>query len=150
MPEPLLQATVRTTRFNYTEVKPHFINPCCFGEDFAAWLQAEIADLATHGFELSEPIQEDYGWGIWASRGKDTFWIAIASVQDDGDGEPQATEGEWIVAVNYDPGLDLFKRMFHRADPEAGFRVTERVRSALERAPDIRIVDMDDTGETAR
>jgi hypothetical protein len=27
---------VETDLFEHREVKPHFINPCCFGEDFAA------------------------------------------------------------------------------------------------------------------
>jgi hypothetical protein len=28
-----------TDRFNVSEVKRHFINPCCFGEDLAGWLR---------------------------------------------------------------------------------------------------------------
>jgi hypothetical protein len=31
--------TIETDLFEHREVKPHFINPCCFGEDFAAWLR---------------------------------------------------------------------------------------------------------------
>ena len=38
--------TVETDLFEHREVKPHFINPCCFGEDFAKWLRHELADLA--------------------------------------------------------------------------------------------------------
>jgi len=34
MTRPAFVANAKTRRFNYTEVKPHFINPCCFGEDF--------------------------------------------------------------------------------------------------------------------
>src|SRR5688572_18393598 len=49
--------SVETELFEHREVKPHFINPCCFGEDFARWLRGELADLAASGFELSEPIQ---------------------------------------------------------------------------------------------
>ena len=37
--------TVRTELFNYREVKPHFINQCCFGEDFALWLKDKVAPL---------------------------------------------------------------------------------------------------------
>ncbi len=29
---------LQTGCFSSTEVQEHFINPCCFGEDFAAWL----------------------------------------------------------------------------------------------------------------
>jgi hypothetical protein len=37
--------TVETDMFEHREAKPHFINPCCFGEDFAAWLKQEISPL---------------------------------------------------------------------------------------------------------
>jgi len=56
--------TVRTELFNYREVKPHFINPCCFGEDFASWLKERISPLEDSGFKISEIIQEDYGWAF--------------------------------------------------------------------------------------
>jgi hypothetical protein len=102
--------TVETDRFEHRKVKPHFINPCCFGEDFAAWLKQELAPLAAHGFDFSEPIQEDYGWGMWASHGRDPFWIALSYV---GDG-PQEQPAQCVVSVSYDPGLNLMKRMFHR------------------------------------
>ena len=29
---------VETDLLEHREVKPHFINPCCFGEDFARWV----------------------------------------------------------------------------------------------------------------
>jgi hypothetical protein len=67
---------VETDAFEHRQVKPHFINPCCFGEDFAAWLKGELTPLAAAGFSFSELIQEDYGWGFWAAHGKTRFWIA--------------------------------------------------------------------------
>ena len=67
--------TIETDMFEHREVKPHFINPCCFGEDFAAWMKRELSPLVDDGFTFSEPIQEDYGWGLWAWHGKDPFWI---------------------------------------------------------------------------
>jgi hypothetical protein len=51
--------TVETARFDYLEPKPHFINPNCFGEDFAGWLRGQVSGFAAEGFEISEPIQED-------------------------------------------------------------------------------------------
>ena len=62
--------TVVTDMFEHREVRPHFINPCCFGEDFATWLKQELVRLGDLGFNLSEMVQEDYGWGFWASHGK--------------------------------------------------------------------------------
>ena len=118
---------VETDPFEHREVKPHFINPCCFGEDFAVWLKQELSRFTGLGFEFSEPIQEDYGWGFWASRGKDRFWVALSYV---GDG-PQEAPAQWIVSVVYDPGLNLVKRMFHKGDPQALEQLRDRIRKIL-------------------
>jgi hypothetical protein len=131
---------VRTTRFNYTEVQPHFINPCCFGEDLAAWLASELTSLTAQGFEISEPIQEDYGWGLWVTRGKSKVWIALSSLQDGvDDGEPPATEGEWIVSVEQDYGLNPLRRLLGGSDPAATDLVVKAVRTALEGASDMTV-----------
>jgi hypothetical protein len=130
--------TVETELFNYRDVKPNFINPCCFGEDFATWLKQEVTPtLMSSGYELSNIIQEDYGWGFWASHEKDPFWIAISHMEDEGD-QPSA---EWIVSVNYDPGLSLMKRLFHKPDPAAFDKLRDRIRRALAGNPAIKVVD---------
>ncbi|MGZ7040870.1 MAG: hypothetical protein ACXVH7_03665, partial [Thermoanaerobaculia bacterium] len=79
---------IKTDRFEHREVKPHFINPCCFGEDFAVWLTGELSMLRAAGFHFSEPIQEDYGWGLWAHHGEDPFWIALSYVGEGPTEEP--------------------------------------------------------------
>lgn len=129
--------TVETARFDYREPKPHFINPNCFGEDFAAWLREQVAGFAAEGFEISQPIQEDYGWGFWLSRGKDTFWVAISFVDplDDGSG------AEWVVSVAYDPGLSLIRRLFHKPDTAALERIRDALWAALRADERIRVVD---------
>ncbi|HEX7077046.1 MAG TPA: hypothetical protein VF363_01360 [Candidatus Eisenbacteria bacterium] len=143
MPEPAFEANVRTRRFNYTEVQPHFINPCCFGEDFAAWLAAELAPLAARGFEISEPIQEDYGWGLWVARAKTRIWIALSSLQDGTEDEEAPTspptEGEWVVTVAQDYGLNPLRRLFGGRDAAAAKLVATAVRTALEGASDITV-----------
>jgi len=35
--------TIETDLFEHREVKPHFVNPCCFVEDFALWLKQELS-----------------------------------------------------------------------------------------------------------
>jgi hypothetical protein len=129
--------TVETARFDYQEPKPHFINPNCFGEDFAAWLRERVAGFSAEGFEISEPIQEDYGWGFWLSRAKDTFWVAISFVDrvDDGAG------AQWVVSVAYDPGLSILRRLFHKPDEAALTRVRNAIWDALRTAEGIRIVE---------
>jgi hypothetical protein len=64
---------IKTELFEHREVKPNFINPCCFGGDFALWLIEKLASLRVRGFAFSQPIQEDYGWGFWAYRERDRF-----------------------------------------------------------------------------
>jgi hypothetical protein len=62
--------TIETDLFEHRNVQPYFINPCCFGEDFAAWLKAELSDLE---FCFSEIIQEDYGWAFGLRAAKIAF-----------------------------------------------------------------------------
>src|SRR5437667_3789672 len=82
---------------------------------------SQIAFQRTVESEISEPIQEDYGWGLWASRGKDRFWIAFSYV---GDG-PQEEPAQWVISV------DLVKRLFHKPDPHALGQLRDRVRQIL-------------------
>jgi hypothetical protein len=104
--------TVETDLFEHKTPQPHFINSCCFGEDFAVWLKDRLLPLADRDFVFSAPIQEDYGWGFWAVRRKDRFWVAISYV---GNG-PQDGPVRWVISVNYEPGLRLIDRWFHRSD----------------------------------
>jgi hypothetical protein len=122
--------------FEHREVKPHFINPCCFGEDFAAWLKEEIAPLESSGFSFSEIIQEDYGWGFWAWRGGDPFWVALSYV---GNGQQEAP-AQWVILVDYDPGLNLLKRLFHRPDLKVLEQLRDQVRQAVESNPAMKLV----------
>jgi hypothetical protein len=137
----LESVTVATDLFDHREVKPHFINPCCFGEDFAAWLRDQLGDLAAAGFEISEPIQEDYGWGFWVTGGRDPVWVAL-SFCSCGEG-PTEEPGEWVVSVGYDPGLNPLRRLLHRPDAAAIARVRDRVWKALRSTPGIRVLPDD-------
>jgi hypothetical protein len=128
--------TVETDLFEHREVKPHFINSCCFGEDFAAWLKERLSPLVDSGFNLSNVIQEDYGWGFWASCGKDPFWVALSYV---GDG-PQDAPPQWVISVNYDPGLNLIKHLFHKPNRQALQNLRDHVRQALTSDTAIKIV----------
>jgi hypothetical protein len=122
-----MRLVIETDLFEHREVKAGFINRCCFGEDFAVWLKHELLRFPELGVELSEPIQEDYGWGLWASHGKERFWIALSYA---GDG-PQEAPAQWVVSVTPDSGLNLVKRLFHNPDQQALARLRERVRQVL-------------------
>jgi hypothetical protein len=133
--------SIETDLFEHREVKPHFINLCCFGEDFANWLRDQIADLKHGGFELSEPIQEDYGWGFWVSREQDQYWIALSYC---GDG-PTEEPAEWVVSVGYDPGLNLLRRLFHKPGARGLAQLRSRVWQALRTTPGIRVLEAEGT-----
>lgn len=52
--------TFRSNRFNTSESKSNYINPCCFGDDAAEWLRQQ---LASSGVTVDPKIgQEDFGW----------------------------------------------------------------------------------------
>ena len=83
-----------TNRFNLSEAKDHFINPCCFGEDLAAWLRGA---LAQKGIDASEPGQEDWGWCLDATHEGASYFIAIGGNPDDSASDPN--QGEWRIAI---------------------------------------------------
>jgi hypothetical protein len=128
--------TVETDRFEHQVVKPQFINSCCFGEDFAVWLTKQLSPPANAGFVFSEPIQEDWGWGFWASRQNDRFWVALSYV---GEG-PQQEPAQWAIAANYEPGLNLFARLFHKVDQNALAQLREQILQAVKSDGEIKIV----------
>lgn len=132
---------VETDLFEHREVRPHFMNPCCFGEDFAEWLREQLSPLAVSGYTFSESIQEDYGWVFWVSHGKDRFRVAISYV---GEG-PQEPPAEWIVSVNPDAGLNPIKRLLHKADAAALAELRDRVQRALKANSAIRTTGPADT-----
>ncbi len=126
-------AKVQTDLFEHRRVKSHFMNNCCFGEDFAAWLRQQLADLS--GFEFSGPIQEDYGWGFWATREKDKFWIALSYV---GDG-PTEAPARWIVSIAHNAGPNVIKNLFAKPDLSALEALRSRIRQELENKDGIEI-----------
>jgi hypothetical protein len=146
----MILITVETDMFEHSEVQPHFINPHCFGEDFAGWLIRQLSPLSNFGFTFFDPIQEDYGWGFWVFREKDRFWVAISYV---GNG-PQEGPVQWVISVNYDAGLNLIKRLFHTPDRQTLDQLKEYVMKAVTSNTAIRIVTTPryrtDISETSR
>jgi hypothetical protein len=82
----------RTSRFNLSRVQPHFINPCCFGEDLADWLRGKLFERSVGA---SEPYQEDWGWELRAEFEKNSYYVGVGGNSDDG-----ATDlGQWRIMV---------------------------------------------------
>ena len=126
--------TIETDLFEHREVKPHFINPCCFGEDFAAWLLRELAPLAADGFVVGDPVQEDYGWGFWVRHQRCRFWVALSYV---GNG-PQENPAQWMVSVNPGAGLRLLGRLFRNSCDVTFAVLRDRIWRSLRQHAEIR------------
>jgi hypothetical protein len=126
--------TFRTDLFNHENVLPHFINPCCFGEDLIAWLRPQLDGLP---LTIDESIQEDYGWGFWAELRKDTFWV-FASTFEPESSEPSA---EWGIGIQYDAGLNLWRRLFHKPNRALQLDLCQAIDAALRKEPRIQAVE---------
>jgi hypothetical protein len=83
-----------TNRFNLSEVKDHFINPICFGEDVAAWLRGKLVE---RGIPTIEPGQEDWGWYVESTLGDSVYFIGIGGNPDELSRDPNY--GEWRIIV---------------------------------------------------
>ncbi len=97
----------KTGRFNLSKIGPDFINDCCFGEDFLAWLHDK---LALAGYVVDEPFQEDWGWALMPRRSADNYFVGSSGVSD---GDPKRPDyGEWRIFIEQRPSLKdrLLKR----------------------------------------
>ncbi|MBN1516043.1 hypothetical protein JXA32_05705 [Candidatus Sumerlaeota bacterium] len=81
-----------TDHFNRTEVRDYFINPCCFGDDVATWLMAQ---LEKRHVNVAKIYQEDWGWELDCEFGGSRYFLSIVLVAGDQDGD----YGEWRIYV---------------------------------------------------
>jgi len=84
-----------TSRFNLSKVGEHFINPCCFGEDFAQWLANR---LAQHGVTVRAPYQEDWGWQFSAEDANGRYYVGVGGNSFENPTNPDV--GEWRVMLS--------------------------------------------------
>ena len=73
--------TFHTTAFNITARKPYFINDCCFGDDLARWMIAELRKQNVQAFD--EPAQEDFGWYLTFELANTKYFFLISYRPDD-------------------------------------------------------------------
>jgi hypothetical protein len=121
-------AMVQTDLFEHEKVGGDFINPCCFGKDFATWLRQRISDLP--GFLISDPIQEDYGWGLEVRKNGESIWVAVSYV---GTG-PTKEPGKWVISTS---SGGIIRRLFTRQESNARAVLVERIHNLLETTPGI-------------
>ncbi len=117
--------TFRTNRFNKTEVRAHFINPNCFGDDCGAWL---VGGLREHGWgDMSEPWQEDWGWQTSTARDGHKYLVSVALMEED--------DPEWLVYVQEHTGL--LTRLRGNAGPSALRDLVLAIHDLLTASPDV-------------
>jgi hypothetical protein len=135
----MLDLVVRTNAFNTSRVEPHFINPTCFGEDFARWLAARLSAV---GLEVAGPGQKDWGWYLDLVHEGRTHIVGI-SFASPAAAEKSGTEetSEWHVTIDA-PRL-LSEVLTMRKNRTAPPSVVDAVRHALQSRPDIAFVHDD-------
>lgn len=93
----MIDLIFNTNRFNLSEEKAHFINPCCFGEDLAAWM---LGKLKERNIQSTDPDQEDWGWYIEAKLAGENYMLGFGGNSLERPEDPNF--GEWRVMVNRD------------------------------------------------
>src|SRR4051812_19145181 len=83
---------VTTAMFESVRPAPDFINPRCFGADFAHWLGAA---LQARGLTTQPPIAEDWGWLLPVTYRERLYHIALG-IMDESVGVSPA---EWRLDV---------------------------------------------------
>lgn len=124
-----LDLVFHSDRFNLSEVKKHFINPCCFGEDLAQWLAGKLREL---GATVGEPYQEDWGWEFQAEYAGARYYVGVGGNAEEGAGKPNF--GEWRVILS--KRRSLLQALGGRGRLEAGDALAALVRNLLRREID--------------
>lgn len=124
-----MHASIQTSRFKSSD--PDCASPNCFGADLTRWLVTRLREES--GLRCDEPLEEDYGWGFWTEG---DFWIS-AGILDESVG---AESAEWIVSVHYDPGLNLKKRLFGKADTALQAQLVGSIDAILRAEPEITLL----------
>lgn len=122
--------TFFSDRFSETPA-PDAINEM-LGHDLATKLRA---GLIAAGFEISEVIPEDYGYGFWLVLDGSHYWIT--QTQYEPAGFNNQTQPKWLVGVHYDPGCLYIWRLRRRPRPGDLPRITQALHTILVSEPTI-------------
>jgi len=132
-----LDILFKTSRFNLSKVGEHFINPCCFGEDLAAWLRIKLVDKK---IEVFEPYQEDWGWELPANHGSDSYYLCMSGNADRS--STNEDEGEWRIIV--EKRRSIWQRLRGEGKIAADDRMARIIEEILSREPAIRGVQREE------
>ena len=134
------QISFTTDIFESKEVRPHFINDRCFGEDLAQWL----VEAASGGeFTFSKPFQEDWGWAAFAQSKGEKFIVGFG-IMDASIGESQA---DWLITVEKERRW----KIFGSKDSHMRTELCDLIQNVLRDKPHIREIRWtDEVGHFAR
>jgi hypothetical protein len=121
--------TFNSTAFNHTERKSYFINDCCFGDDLARWM---IAELTKQGVRtIGDADQEDFGWYLTFEIGHSKYFFLTSYRADD-----ISVGATWIGFIERvcSPLGRMFGRQNHNISPEA----PQAIHRILSSSPKIR------------
>lgn len=131
-----LRILFRSDRFNLSKVGEHFINPCCFGEDLAAWLRQKLVERQV---ETRESYQEDWGWELPASIDGQSYYLCVSGNADGSDAKPD--EGEWGIIV--EKKRSVFQRITGKGKITSNDALLRLVSKILEGESTIRAVHLE-------
>jgi hypothetical protein len=121
-----IDLVLETNRFNVSEVRPNFINPGCFGEDFISWLREK---LATHGVDVDQIGQEDWGWYLLAQCDPDRYLVGVT-------GHSAQGAGQWRIMIEKKPAIG--KRLFHHSQMADDDRLVSVIEEIVREQKDMR------------
>jgi hypothetical protein len=138
-PQAQTVVTFKSTAFNITERKPYFINDCCYGDDLARWMTAELAKQGVVTF--GEPGQEDFGWYLAFEIATRRFTFCASFRPDDVN-----AGATWIgfIERNCSP-LEMLFRMHKRGVTVAAQLLIHQVLSGSSQIHEIRWYDEGDS-----
>lgn len=120
----MIHLTFLSARFS-TIPAPEAINDN-LGADVAAWLRA---GLLRAGFEVSEVIPEDYGFGFWLPQDGWQAWLSVTAY------EPIGVEGRseptWLIGIDDHAGCLSLMRIRPRSAPAVLDRIADAVIALL-------------------
>jgi hypothetical protein len=122
-----------TSRFNLSKVGEDFINPCCFGEDVAAWLGSK---LAANTVEIKAAYQEDWSWELPARYGDASYYLCIGG--NSHESASNKDEGEWRIIV--EKRRSIAQRVSGRGNITENDGMIKLIEDILMGEPDIRNV----------
>ena len=122
-----------TNRFDLSEVKAHFTNPCCFGEDLATWLRRKLLEK---GIEMTEPDQEDWGWYIEGNYKGSGYFVGVGGNANES--REEKNQGEWRIMI--EKRRSVWEKLAGKNEMSEADEMMRVVRKILSMEPDFKNV----------